>query len=70
MLDVRKLLKSFGCFIYTGDRAGDAQLMAMEIEALRRQGMISQETYLRALLLLKEEENRFRQTKRQQSNKR
>ncbi len=61
MLDVRNLLKRFGTFIYTGDRLGDAQLMIMEIEELKEQGLISQEEYLQAILLLRKEEARFRQ---------
>lgn len=57
MLDVRNLLKRFGIFIYTGDRKGDAELMEMELTELQKRGLIQQEEFLQArMLLLKEKQ--------------
>jgi len=58
MLDVRNLFKRFGIFIYTGNRKGDAELMEMELGELRQRGLISQEEYIKATILLQSEKRK------------
>lgn len=52
ILDVRKLLKSFGCVIYTGDPEGDKELMLDELKELWEYGLIDLETYTKAKQIL------------------
>lgn len=59
MLDVRNLLKRFGIFIYTGDRKGDAELMEMELTDLHNQGLVQQDDFLKAKILLLKEKERY-----------
>lgn len=54
MLDVRKLLKRFGIFIYTRDRKGDLDLMEMEISELYHNNMIQQIEYQTAILVIRQ----------------
>lgn len=58
MLDVRNLLKRFGIYIYTGDRKGDAELMELELSDLYDKGLIQQDDFLKAKVLLLKEKNR------------
>lgn len=55
MLDIQKLLKQYGIFIYTGDRMGDLALMQMEIDDLFKANIIPPETYRQCRLLLANE---------------
>lgn len=55
MLDVRKLLKKYNIFIYTRDPVGDAILMEMELEELFKAGLISNDDYLKARMILEKE---------------
>jgi uncharacterized protein YqgQ len=48
MEDVRRLLKRFGIWIYTGDRLGDLEMMEEELEEMHRLGLIDKDTYLSA----------------------
>jgi len=57
MLDVRNLLKQFNIFIYTGSRKGDADLMEMELSELYQKGLINQDDYMKARLLLHQEKH-------------
>lgn len=59
MLDVRNLLKRFGIFIYTGDRKGDAELMELELTDLYEKGLVQQENFLQAKVLLLKEKQRW-----------
>jgi len=52
VLDVRRLLKQFGCVIYTGDPEGDRELMLEELKELREYGLIDTETYVKATRIL------------------
>lgn len=52
IFDVRQLLKSFGCVIYTGDPEGDKELMLDELKELWEYGLIDSETYTKARQIL------------------
>lgn len=54
--DVQKLLKSFDIIIYMRNRLHLLQLTKFEIIELYRIGLISQDTYLRALTIIKKEQ--------------
>lgn len=53
--DVLQLLKRFGIFIYTGVRKTDLELMMAEVKELFDNGLIMQEDYLQAILILRKE---------------
>ncbi|MGA9173642.1 MAG: YqgQ family protein [Thermoactinomyces sp.] len=61
VIDILKLLKSFGTVIYTGDRQGDLELMLAELKELKEIGVIDTDTYLKATLILQQ---RIKVTKR------
>lgn len=52
MADLRKLLKTFGTIIYTGDREADLELMKEELTELYQLGMLEKEDYYRAIRIL------------------
>lgn len=54
-LSVIKLLKRFGIYVYTGNRQGDISLMLSEVKDLYDSGLILQEDYLSATLILRNE---------------
>lgn len=51
--DVRKLLRDFGIFVYTGDRKGDLLMLEMEIIELYHSKFIDGETMKRAVMILR-----------------
>lgn len=53
--DIQQLLKRFGIFIYTGNRAADLELMEEEIHELYRMKMIEAQDYKMALLIIRKE---------------
>ncbi|MET3574767.1 YqgQ family protein [Bhargavaea ullalensis] len=53
VLDVMKLLKRFGTYVYTGDRNADLVLLEMELRELRENGMIGTEDFMKAILILR-----------------
>lgn len=55
LYDVQQLLKRFGIFIYIGKRIWDIELMMVEIKKLHENGLIENDEYLPALLVLKRE---------------
>lgn len=55
MYEVRALLKQFGTFIYTGDRAGDLELMQEELVELFKAGLITTKQYKEALIVIQNE---------------
>lgn len=55
MYDIRKLLKRYGVFIYTGDRLGDLDLMEGEIRDLYDAKIVDLLTFQQAILILKKE---------------
>ncbi|WP_411953445.1 YqgQ family protein [Alkalibacillus sp. S2W] len=57
LIDIQKLLKQFGIFVYIGNRQSDIIMMEHEIRELYENGLISIEEYQRALLVLNAEKN-------------
>ena len=55
LLDIIKLLKRFGVYVYTGDRKDDIDLMASEVKDLYDNGLLMKEDYLKAVLILRYE---------------
>ncbi|ERN54826.1 YqgQ family protein [Alkalihalophilus marmarensis] len=55
LFDVMQLLKKYGIFIYTGERAVDLELMEEEVRELYEMKMIEAETFQKALLLIRHE---------------
>ncbi|GGA32088.1 MULTISPECIES: YqgQ family protein [Psychrobacillus] len=59
--DVTQLLKRFGIFVYTKDRLADLEMMEEEIKELYRMQMIEVKEYQLALLLLRQEQSKYKQ---------
>ena len=55
LYDVQQLLKSFGIFIYVGDRTADLELMEAEVKELYQYNLIDVRDYQMAILLLRRE---------------
>lgn len=55
LYDVQQLLKRFGIYVYIGKRLWDIELMMVEIKKLHENGLIADDEYLPALLVLKQE---------------
>ena len=55
LYDVQQLLKSFGIFIYVGDRSADLELMEAEVKELYQSNLIDVRDYQMAILLLRRE---------------
>jgi len=55
LLDVIKLLKRFGIYIYTGNRRDDIDFMQSEVKDLYENGLIPREEYLIVILVLRSE---------------
>ena len=55
LYDVQQLLKKFGVFVYVGKRIWDIELIALELDHLHRAGVIDEETFLSAKLVLTRE---------------
>lgn len=53
LLSIIKLLKRFGIYVYTGNRKDDIDLMMSEVKDLYDSGLIQQDEYLKAILLLR-----------------
>ncbi|MFC3039064.1 YqgQ family protein [Virgibacillus xinjiangensis] len=62
ILEVQKLLRKYGAFIYTGNRLGDLQLMEMELDELHHWLFISNMEYLQAKLIIKREITSIKET--------
>lgn len=59
MLDIIKLLKNYGTYIYTLDRMGDLALMEDEIKELYKANVLDVKDYQMALLVLRQEARRL-----------
>ena len=42
LYDVQQLLKTYGTFIYLGDRASDIAMMMLELDELQEAGVLEQ----------------------------
>lgn len=57
--DVRLLLKKYGTFIYTKDPLADLELIEEECQELYEMGMLEQEQYMKAVLIIKQEVRKY-----------
>lgn len=55
MYDVRQILKSFGVFVYTGNRLGDLELMEDEVRELHKRNFITMKEFQTCLLIIRTE---------------
>ncbi|WP_461239711.1 YqgQ family protein [Paucilactobacillus sp. N302-9] len=55
LYDVQQLLKQFGVYVYVGKRVYDIELMALELDNLFKAGVVEQDLYTRAKLVLRHE---------------
>ena len=55
LLSIIHLLKRFGIYVYTGNRKDDIDLMMSEVKDLYDSGLLQQEEYLKAILILRTE---------------
>lgn len=53
--DVIRLMRSFGAYIYTGDRKADIILMQAELKDLYDDGLLLKEDYVTATLIIRNE---------------
>jgi uncharacterized protein YqgQ len=56
---VLQLLKRFGIYVYTGDRSVDIAMVQSEVKDLYDNGLLMQEDYLRAVLILRNEASKL-----------
>jgi uncharacterized protein YqgQ len=55
LYDVQQILKRYGIFIYVGKRMWDIELMMIELKKIHTQGLMQDDEYFKALLILKKE---------------
>lgn len=55
LYDVQQLLKRFNIYVYLGKRKWDIELMLQEIQSLHNSGVITEQEFKEALLILKRE---------------
>ena len=55
LLSIIQLLKRFGIYVYTGNRKDDIVLMMSEVKDLYDGGLLQQDDYLKAVLILRSE---------------
>ena len=55
LYDVQQLLKQFGIIVYLGKRLYDIEMMKIELEALYQNGLIDNDNYLSAEMILRHE---------------
>ena len=56
---VLQLLKRFGIYVYTGDKKTDIGMVQSEVKDLYDNGLLMQEDYLTAVLILREEASKL-----------
>lgn len=56
---VLQLLKRFGIYVYTGDKKTDIEMIQSEVKDLYDNGLLMQEDYLQAVLILREEASKL-----------
>lgn len=59
MYDVQQLLKTYGTFIYTGNRQSDLQLMIIEAEELFKAQLLTGNEFTQIKRVLLNEMNRY-----------
>ncbi|AMV61384.1 Hypothetical protein ADU72_1960 [Pediococcus damnosus] len=55
LYDVQQLLKKFGIFVYVGKRLWDIELMSIELKHLHDAGVVEDQTYIKAVMVLRHE---------------
>lgn len=55
LYDVQQLLKQFGIFVYMGNRLYEIEVMKLELSQLYQMGLLDQETYIKAAMVLRRE---------------
>lgn len=55
LYDVQQLLKQFGIFVYMGNRLYEIEVMKLELSQLHQMGLLDQETYIKAAMVLRRE---------------
>ena len=55
LYDVQMLLKRFGVYVYVGRRLWDIELMQIELKSLNEEGLIEDDVYIPAALVLRKE---------------
>lgn len=55
LYDVQQLLKKFNILVYVGKRKWDIELMAIELDNLFKNGLISKKDYMSAKIILRHE---------------
>ena len=55
LYDVQQLLKEFNVFVYVGKRLYDIELMAIELDHLYEAGVVDNQTYMKAKIVLRKE---------------
>lgn len=53
--DVQQLMKRYGVFVHLGNRLWDIELMAIEVKNLYETQLLDNDTYQRAILVLRRE---------------
>ncbi|EEW52947.1 YqgQ family protein [Limosilactobacillus antri] len=65
LYDVQQLLKEFNVFVYVGKRLYDIELMAIELDHLYQSGVIDQQVYMKAKIVLRKEHREERSREQQ-----
>ncbi|AEV95365.1 YqgQ family protein [Pediococcus claussenii] len=55
LYDVQQLLKQFGIYVYVGKRKWDIELMSLELKNLHKAGVVDDQTFVKAQLVLRHE---------------
>lgn len=55
LYDVQQLLEKYGILVHVGKRIWDIELMALELDNIKRAGLIDQHDYLIAKMILSRE---------------
>ncbi|AOA00273.1 DUF910 domain-containing protein [Carnobacterium divergens] len=55
LYDVQLLLKRFGIYVYVGERLWDIEMMSIELKSLKDSGLIEDDVYIPAALVLRKE---------------
>ncbi|WP_125582826.1 YqgQ family protein [Levilactobacillus cerevisiae] len=55
LYDVQQLLKKFGIYVYVGKRLWDIEVMALELDHLRRARVVDDPTFVQAKIVLTHE---------------
>ena len=55
LYDVQLLLKRFGIYVYVVERLWDIEMMSIELKSLKDSGLIEDDVYIPAALVLRKE---------------